>query len=110
MPSLEGKSAIITGAASGIGAATATRFIEEGATVVLADVSDEAGEALAAELGDAASYIHCNVANPAEIAQLIEAAVVFFDGRGVVSTSSSTTPASAYCQRSRISIPRLGTG
>jgi len=50
---LEGKVAVITGGASGIGAGTVRRFVDEGAKVVAADIQDEFGAALAAELGDA---------------------------------------------------------
>jgi 3alpha(or 20beta)-hydroxysteroid dehydrogenase len=60
-PALEGKVALITGAARGVGEATARRFVTEGAQVVLADVRDDAGSALAAELGDAARYEHLDV-------------------------------------------------
>ena len=49
---LTGKVAIITGGASGMGLATVRRFLEAGARVIIADVQDEPGERLAAELGD----------------------------------------------------------
>lgn len=75
---LEGKVAAITGAASGIGEATARRFVEEGARVVLGDIQDEAGEALAAELGDGAVYRHCDVTRETDIAALVDAAVSEF--------------------------------
>lgn len=72
MDRLASKYAIITGGASGIGAATARRFIEEGARVVIADVNDTAGRDLAAALGaEVARYVHCDVADPAEIEALI---------------------------------------
>ena len=48
---LEGKVAVITGAASGIGAATAKTYVEQGARVVLGDIQDDAGESLAEALG-----------------------------------------------------------
>ena len=58
---LAGRSALITGAASGIGAAVAELFHAQGATVLLTDVADDAGQALADRLGDRASYRHLDV-------------------------------------------------
>lgn len=63
MARLVGKIAIITGGARGMGAETARLFVQEGATVIIADVLDEAGEALAAELGEAASFRHLDVSD-----------------------------------------------
>ena len=61
MPHLTGKVAIVTGAARGQGAAEARRFVEEGAQVLLTDVLDDDGEAVAKELGDHAAYRHLDV-------------------------------------------------
>lgn len=72
---LDGKVAVITGGASGIGAATAARFVAEGAKVVLGDLQDELGEKLAASLGDGAAYRHCNVAREDQVKGLIDEAV-----------------------------------
>jgi 3alpha(or 20beta)-hydroxysteroid dehydrogenase len=61
MARLEGKVALITGSARGQGAAEARLFVREGARVVVTDVLDAEGSALATELGDAASYVHLDV-------------------------------------------------
>jgi 3alpha(or 20beta)-hydroxysteroid dehydrogenase len=61
MGALDGKTAIVTGAARGQGAAAARLFVAEGARVVIGDVLDEPGKELAAELGDAAVYRHLDV-------------------------------------------------
>ncbi|XP_066395470.1 momilactone A synthase-like [Miscanthus floridulus] len=73
---LAGKVALITGAASGIGAATAREFVRHGAKVVLADVQDDQGRALAAELGaSAASYTRCDVTDEAQVSAAVDLAV-----------------------------------
>jgi NAD(P)-dependent dehydrogenase (short-subunit alcohol dehydrogenase family) len=94
MARLDGKVAVITGAASGIGAATAARFVAEGARVVIGDLQDEVGEKLAAELGDNARYRHANVAREEQVAALIESAVdtwgrldVLYNNAGFVGAS-----------------------
>ena len=75
MERLQGKVAMVTGAASGIGAATARRLVDDGATVLLTDIQDKAGEGLAEALGERAEYQHCNVANEDDVAGAISWAV-----------------------------------
>jgi NAD(P)-dependent dehydrogenase (short-subunit alcohol dehydrogenase family) len=77
---LEGKVAIITGGASGIGKGCVSRFVDAGAKVVIADVSVEAGEAFAAELGDAAAFKETDVADIEAVEALVAFAVDRFGG------------------------------
>lgn len=77
---LTGKVAIITGAASGIGRATAELFVAEGARVLLADIDADRGGELARELGDAACFRRTDVANADDVAALVEDAVQRFGG------------------------------
>jgi 3alpha(or 20beta)-hydroxysteroid dehydrogenase len=63
---LDGKVAIISGGARGQGAAEARLFAAEGAKVVLGDVLDEEGQAVASELGEAALYVHLDVTDEAQ--------------------------------------------
>jgi len=70
-----GKVVVVTGAASGLGEATARLMHTEGASVVLTDIQDEKGQRLAAELGDRSRYLHCDVTAEPEVAGAVDAAV-----------------------------------
>ena len=81
---LDGKVALITGAAGGIGRATSKLFIEEGAKVVMADIWDEMGEKTAKGLGQNAVYIHSDVSQESDIKNAINLAVEKFGSLDIV--------------------------
>ncbi|XP_020198640.1 momilactone A synthase [Aegilops tauschii subsp. strangulata] len=98
---LAGKVAVITGAASGIGKATAAEFVRNGARVVLADVQDELGRAAAADLGgtDTACYTRCDVTDEAQVAAAVDLAVarhgrldIMFNNAGITGGSYAAAP------------------
>lgn len=84
MGRLTGKVALITGAARGQGAAAARRFVTEGAKVMIADVAEEAGKALADDLGDAAAYCHLDVTDEAEWSAAVDRTVAEFGSLNVL--------------------------
>jgi NAD(P)-dependent dehydrogenase (short-subunit alcohol dehydrogenase family) len=90
MGRLDNKVAIITGAASGIGRATAVRFAAEGAKVVVADLADEAGAALASELGGL--YVHVNVADEESVKAMFAATVEAFGGLDILFNNAGISP------------------
>ena len=74
MAELDGKVAVITGGASGIGEASVRLFVEEGARVVIADMQRERGESLAAELGDATRFVQVEVRQEDQVKGAIDTA------------------------------------
>src|ERR671923_1471385 len=71
---IEGCAALVAGGASGLGAATVRRLHAAGATVTIADVNADRGEALVAELGERAAFVACDVTRPEEVQAAVEAA------------------------------------
>ncbi|MFN0095274.1 MAG: glucose 1-dehydrogenase [Dehalococcoidia bacterium] len=102
---LDGKVAVVTGGASGIGEATVRLFVQEGARVVIADVQDQRGLGLAEELGTATAFHHTNVVAEADIAGAVDLAVsrfgrldCMFNNAGIVGAVGpiDETPADEY--------------
>lgn len=92
---LEGKIAIITGGAKGIGEATVRLFIRHGAKVVIADVEDTLGNILASQLAPSATYVHCDVSLEEDIENLINSTIsrygrldILFNNAGVLGNQS----------------------
>jgi NAD(P)-dependent dehydrogenase (short-subunit alcohol dehydrogenase family) len=83
MGRLDGRVALITGGASGMGMVASRLFVSEGAKVVLTDVSDEAGERVAESIraeGGEATYVHADVSQEADARAMVEAAVTTYGG------------------------------
>ena len=75
MARLDGRVALITGGASGMGEASVRLFVAEGAQVVLADIDDDKGQAVAADLGTACAFVHCDHTKPEDNDAAIELAL-----------------------------------
>ena len=106
MGTLDGKAALITGAASGIGLATARRFVADGAQVALADRNDDAVHDAARELGPSAVTIAADVTDEGDVAAMIGACVghfgrldVAFNNAGSAGSRGSRTTASSSSSR-----------
>jgi len=91
MGMLDGKVAIVTGGASGLGEATCRLMVREGAEVVVADIQDERGEGVAGDLGEAARYEHVDVTSEDAVRGVIDDAVArwgrldcMFNNAGIV--------------------------
>lgn len=121
-----GKVALITAGASGIGAAAARLFAGRGGQVMIADIDEASGTALAAEIGDAARFVRCDVASIADADAAVQATVDAFGqldclfnnaGRATMSTAATTDPAdwrmviditlNSVFHLSRAAIPRM---
>jgi NAD(P)-dependent dehydrogenase (short-subunit alcohol dehydrogenase family) len=98
---LEGKTALITGAASGIGAAAVERFVAEGCRVCLGDIQLKQGQALAEKYGDSGIFTACDVTDEDAVATAVDTAVkhfghldILFHSAGIVGAVGpvATTP------------------
>ncbi|MGN6273885.1 MAG: SDR family NAD(P)-dependent oxidoreductase [Protaetiibacter sp.] len=94
-PVLDGKVAIVTGAAMGMGEATAKLFAEAGAKVVVADFNDELGEKVAGEIRDAgheASFVHVDVSNEEQVEAMVKFAVDTYGRLDVAVNNAARAP------------------
>lgn len=86
---LEGRKALVTGGASGIGLATATRFTEEGAAVTIVDVNDAAGKEAADALG--ATFVRADGSNPDDVTEAFRQASAAMDGLDIAYLNAGVT-------------------
>jgi 3-oxoacyl-[acyl-carrier protein] reductase len=88
---LEGKVAVVTGAASGFGRGIAERFVLEGARVVLADINGGGAREVAASLGDSAVAVSCDVALKTDVDAMVRAATEAFGGLDIMVNNAGIT-------------------
>jgi NAD(P)-dependent dehydrogenase (short-subunit alcohol dehydrogenase family) len=87
---LEGKAAVITGGASGIGRETAKRFAEEGASICVADLADEPGQEVASEVDGL--YVRADVTDPDDVQEMYREASERFGGLDVLFNNAGISP------------------
>ena len=87
---LEGKVAVVTGGAGGIGRETARRFTEEGARVCIADLADEPGQETASEIDGI--YVHADVTDPEDVQRMYDETAERFGGIDVLFNNAGISP------------------
>lgn len=97
---IDGKTFLISGGGSGLGAATAQRLVQSGGSVVLLDINPAAGEATAAALGERARFVQTDVTSEADVQAAVDAAISTFGGlHGAVSCAGIATVEKTYGKR-----------
>ena len=107
MARLAGKTAIVTGASRGTGAETARLFAREGARVLLADVLDDLGQAVADEIGESARYQHLDVAEPGDWRTGVEAAGDAFGSVDVLVNNAAVLDVASIAETDPATLSRI---
>ena len=91
MGALQGRAALITGAAAGFGEAIARRFVAEGAKVLVADLDGARAQDVASNLGESARAVRCDVSSRADVDAAVAACVDAFGGVDILVNNAGTT-------------------
>jgi NAD(P)-dependent dehydrogenase (short-subunit alcohol dehydrogenase family) len=102
---LKNRTAIITGAARGIGLSCSERFVAEGANVVIADVLDDIGKAEAKRLG--ATYLHCDVSNSSDVKAAVAAVVKQFGSVDILMNNAAVNLSGDFLEMSEADYDRV---
>lgn len=89
---LEGKVAIITGGASGIGKAIAKNYLEHGANVLIGDLADESGRTTAQQLGAQAAFFHCDISSPQQVQAMVDTTIERFGRLDIMVNNAAYNP------------------
>eukprot|EP00253_Pinus_taeda_P010502 PITA_10502 len=89
---LEGKVAIITGGAMGIGEAIVRLFTKHGARVIIADIADETGKVLAESLSPPAIYVHCDVSKEQDVSAAVDLTIEKYGQLDIMFNNAGTAP------------------
>ena len=87
---IKGKTAIVTGGASGLGEATVKEFVTAGANVVILDIKEEQGNNLAKQLGDSVAFFKCDITNENDVKDAVGFAVEKFGGLHIAVNCAGT--------------------
>ncbi len=101
---------LVTGGASGLGAATVRRLVADGGRVVIADVQDQAGAGLAEELGAATRFVHCDVTREADAQAAVDVAREAFGAlHGLVNCAGVVTPGKTLGREGPLDLAQFNT-
>ena len=107
MGRLDGKVAIVTGSARGTGEITARLFAAEGAKVVIADILDDRGKAVAAELGEAAMYVHLDITQEEDWSRAVEETTRTFGPPSVLVNNAAISHSAPMAETSAEDLDRV---